>query len=148
MTKPNNTLLDEGLPTLILGGVRWPVPLLAPKQNRVVVPILLEMIPKITASYQTIMMKDEAGNEVERSVADLEQLALVLTEGGIDKLTRCIYHALKKGHNELTLDEVEDMPIGTFEMIDAIMTIARQTGIMRAARNGEKAVGEAAAASP
>lgn len=148
MTTPNKTLLDEGVPTLILGGVHWLVPMLAPKQNRVVVPILLEMIPKITASYQTIMMKDDDGNEVAKSIADLQQLAQVLTEGGIDKLTRCIYHALKKGHPDLTLEEMDDMPIGTFEMIDGIMVIARQTGILRAARSGEQAVGEATAASP
>jgi len=146
MTEPNKALLDEGLPTLILDGKHWPVPMLAPKQNRTVVPLLLYIVPKITASYTTIMVKDDDGIEYPKSVADLEKLSEVLTEKNIDSITRAIYHGLKRGHPDITLEEVENMPIGTFEMIDAILILAKQTGVLRAPREGEKQKGEAIAA--
>ena len=44
MTAQNNT--SDTL-SIVLAGRAWPIPRLAPKQNRIVVPALLELIPKI-----------------------------------------------------------------------------------------------------
>ncbi len=39
-TEPNALLLDGTTPTIKLAGRDWPVPLLAPRQNRIVVPAI------------------------------------------------------------------------------------------------------------
>lgn len=146
-TVPNQQLLDLGTPFVMLAGQKWPIPLLSPKQNRIVLPLLLAMIPKIAGSYSTVEVTDPAtGEKVTRSVADMDKLSAMLANGGIDDLYKIIYHALTKGHPTLTQSEFDDIEIGAFEMIDSIMVIGQQTGVMRNARKGEQ-LGEQTAAS-
>jgi hypothetical protein len=148
-TVPNQQLIDLGTPTIMLAGQAWPIPLLSPKQLRVVLPPLLSIIPRIAASYSVIQVTNpETGQQEPKSVADMVKLSELLDNGGIDSIYTIIFNSLLKGHPKLTKEEFEDMPIGTFEMIDSLMVIGRQTGVMRSASKEETAkVGEAAAAS-
>jgi hypothetical protein len=46
-----------------------------------------------------------------------------------DYIADAAYWALTRAHPQLTRPAFEEMPIGTLEMIDAIGTIAQQTGM-------------------
>ncbi len=144
-TVPNQQLIDLGAPTIKLGGQSWPIPHLSPKQMRVLLPLLLALIPKISNSYSEVEV-DGGGT---KSVADMSKLAVTFKDGGLDNIYTIIFLALTKGHPKLTKEEFDsEFTIGTFEMIDALLVIGLQTGAMRTVRKGEAVpMGEAAAAS-
>ena len=148
-TVPNQQLIDLGTPTIKLAGQSWPIPLLSPKQLRVVLPLLLGIIPKIASSYNVIMVKNPVtGEEEAKSIADMTKLSELMENGGVDNIYTILFHALLKGHPKLSKEEFEDMEIGAFEMLDALMTVGKQTGVLRSASREEASkVGEAGAAS-
>jgi hypothetical protein len=85
----------------------WPVPHLAPRQNRIVVPALVRL----------------GAQPQERYGALLDM----------------IFAALTRAHPDLDREEFEDWPLPACELMDALPVIARQTGLMREARNAAKA---------
>jgi hypothetical protein len=112
VTVPNPKLLaEEGVPRIKIAGQDWPVPLLAPRQNNIILPLLLKPRP-----------------------SNLEDLA---TTERLTEIGTIVFHAMQRGHRELTRDEFDDMPISFVEMIAAIPTIQTQTGLFKpVARNG------------
>lgn len=106
--------------TIVLAGQEWPVPTLAPKQNRIVVPGLLEVIPKII----------RARNEAPEA-SGLAQLARYLDTETYDQLAEIIHTALSRAHPDLTRAAFDDLPIDTSELIGALNTIARAAGLYR-----------------
>ncbi|HEY3778770.1 MAG TPA: hypothetical protein VGL35_12000 [Rhizomicrobium sp.] len=105
-------------PTIRLAGRDWPVPVLAPRQNRIVVPTLLELIPKIGSA--------RAGEP-----HSLAGLARYLDTAAYDQLTDIAFAALTRAHPGLSRAEFDDFPIDTLELIAAVRTIALQAGLMR-----------------
>lgn len=103
------------VPTITLGGTVWNVPKLAPKQNRVLIPMLLEIIPKIETARASV------GDE-------LAKMAALITTENYDKLCAISYTALTRA-NALTRAEFDDLPIDTTELIVAIPLIASQAGL-------------------
>jgi hypothetical protein len=85
-------------PVITLAGRRWPVPLLAPRQNRIVLPGLLAMGDTAWKHYET--------------------------------LCDVIFAALTRAQPQLDRDEFEEWPIATFELLDALPVIAKQTGFL------------------
>lgn len=147
-TEPNKKLLDDpNTLTIDLEGVKWPVPKLAPKQNEIVVPLILRTVPRIMRSIKVV---PPAEGEVidptkpRKTQMDLALLADALTEQGMRDLGTIVFWALERGHPTLTKDEFENMPIGTLDMIEAVMVISKQTGVIR---QGSSPVGEAQAAA-
>lgn len=108
MLEPNQKLIDEGNPCIILGGERYPIPPLAPKQNRVAVPVIKSFI--------------------SRGLKESEEFLSGLDEAGMDDLIKIVFTALSAGHN-ITMPEFESMPMATIEMTRAVDTIMQQTGI-------------------
>lgn len=106
-------------PTITLAGREWAVPRLAPRQNRVVVPALLELVPKI------LRARDDAGAD------NFAQLARYLDTKTYDCLTELVYTALTRGAPDLTRAEFDDLPIDTLEMIASVRTIADQAGMIQ-----------------
>lgn len=144
---PNTSLMDD--PTVLtveLDGKKWPIPKLAPKQNEVVVPLVLELVPKLTNSVRIIQKEGEDASKARTSM-DLGALGKALTEKGMKDLYTILFLSLQRGHKDLTREEFDDMPIGTLDAIEAVMVISRQTGVIRQAKAGEVplAVGQAAA---
>lgn len=136
MTEPNQLFLDGKTPTIELGGKHWPVPMLAPRQNRHVVPAIIALGPKFsnTATSRTTA-------SVYRNV----------DESVYDNLLDVSFWALKRAHPAMERDEFEDMPISTNELMLALPIVARQSGMIKAATAAEAAAaGEetGAAASP
>ena len=116
----------EDAPKVSLGGKEWPVPLLAARQNKIIDPLILGLLP-IFAEWQT-----------NRAVALAK-----LTGEEYDKLQEICYQALRRAHPEFTRDQFLDMPVSLPELIAAFPIIAQQTGVF-----ARVAPGEAPAAAP
>lgn len=110
-------------PAITLAGREWPVPLLAPRQNRIVVPALLELIPKILRARDEAAARGETGS--------LAQVSRYLDTAAYDRLTEVAFTALTRAHPALARTEFDDLPIDTFELIAAVRTIALQAGLIR-----------------
>jgi hypothetical protein len=115
----NPTPCESTIPTITLAGKQWPVPQLAPRQNRIVVPALLEIVPKIVEA------RAQAGN------TGLGEVAYYLDTAIYDRLTDVVYFALTRAHPQLSRAEFDDMPIDTTELFAALSVIASQAGLLR-----------------
>lgn len=144
VTEPNKKLFDDtSTRTITINDVKWPVPKLAPRQNEIVVPLILKLVPKLLAARQ----ERDNGDGTRTAFMDLGVLATVLTGEGMRELGEVVFRALERGHRDLTREEFDDMPMGTLEMVEAVVTIARQTGVIRqTAEVGGTTKGEGAAA--
>ncbi|HEY2446250.1 MAG TPA: hypothetical protein VGI20_10985 [Rhizomicrobium sp.] len=109
--------------SIVLAGRDWPVPRLAPKQNRIVVPALLELIPKILGARAE---SDAAGDDGAPS-----QIPLYLDTAFYDRLTDMVFAALTRGTPELSRDEFDTLPIDTLELLLSVRVIARQAGLLK-----------------
>lgn len=119
MTEPNQQLLDGRTPTITIAGKAWPVPMLAVKQNRIVVPQILKLAPKLMSAT------DKNG---EMSVP---KLAEIVTPEFFDELTEIVFLALNRGTPELTKEEFADMEFGMMDMLSSFLTVAQQTGLIK-----------------
>jgi len=136
MTEPNQAALDDpAVARITLAGREWPVPMLAPKQNAVVVPTILRVVPHVLS----------AGDG--KGKFDLERFAQVMDEAAYRDLVTIAWLALTRAHPALTRDEFENMPVGTMELVLAVLIIAQQTGVIRPGKPGDPRPGEAPAGS-
>jgi hypothetical protein len=82
------------------------------------------------------------------------ELTQVLEPTLYDNVAEAVFWALTRAHPQLTRSQFDDLPIGVLELIDAIGTIAGQTGMMKrgdpsaAPLAGPSEPGGAAAPSP
>jgi hypothetical protein len=114
---PNRELLDdERVPRVTLAGQQWPIPKMAPRQNEIIVPLILDHEEAVFAAAA----QDEGGKVTFRPTTEM-----------IHRMNTIVFHALQRGHRELTREEFDDMPIGLVEALDSIRTISRQTGSFR-----------------
>jgi hypothetical protein len=154
-TEPNQLALDGNNPVITLAGKNWPIPLLAPRQNRHVVPAVAKITRRMVAlATAKIAEVDEPLREallascdpdivarlgaeaaVRRRVWEITDFAKELADQGdpefFELIESAVYWAVTRAHPSLTRTEFDDMPIGTLELIDAIGVIAQQTGMMR-----------------
>jgi hypothetical protein len=134
LTEPNQALLDdETIPRVTLAGKQWPIPMMAPKQNAIVVPTILKIVPNVLSA------NDGKGK------FDLARFAAVMTEEAYRGLITIVWMALTRGHSALTRAEFEEMPIGTMELVLAVLIIAQQTGVIKPGKPGDIRTGEEAA---
>lgn len=104
------------IPTIRLAGRDWPVPTLAPRQNRIVVPALFDLVPKIRRAC------NESG---------FAGFARHFDTAAFDALSEIAFLALTRAHPEMSRAEFDDMPIDTLELLAAVRIIARQAGLFR-----------------
>jgi hypothetical protein len=112
-------------PAIILAGRSWPVPRLAPRQNKIVVPVLLRLIPRI------LRARDEA---LAAQESDLGYLGRLVDEATYEQLATIAHTALTRARPDLTRAEFDDMSVETLELIGAVFVIARQAGLLRPAQ--------------
>lgn len=99
-------------PKVTLGGQEWPVPVLAARQLRVILPL-----------WRKVVSIDYA----EVTTADMDT-------------TFDVFHAaLTRARPEITRDDVLDMPIALHEIMPALDVIAGQMRILRKAGDRESA---------
>jgi hypothetical protein len=109
--------------SITLAGRAWPVPTLAPRQNRIVVPALLDLVPRI------LRARDEAAAAGE--TGSFAGLARYLDTGSYDTLATLVYTALTRANPSLARESFDDMAIDTFELVAAVVPIARAAGLIK-----------------
>jgi citrate synthase len=114
----------DATPVVTIAGREWPIPVLAPRQNRIVVPGLLEIVPRLVEA------RKQAHGEWH----------FKLDTVAYDRLTDVVYHALTRATPELTRPAFDDMPVDTTEMITALFVIARQAGLFTQQKDAQAAV--------
>jgi hypothetical protein len=101
-------------PVITLGGKDFPVPLLAPRQQRVVLPAIMRL----------------------RTMN-----ASAITQEQYDDLCEISLAAAQRGTASMKRDDFLDMPIQINELLTALPIIARQTGLLKeSAHTGEPQV--------
>jgi hypothetical protein len=110
-------------PTVTLAGCEWALPKLAPRQNRVVVPALLALVPKI------LRARDDA--DAAGAKGGFAALARYLDTESYDALAGLVFAALTRANPSLTREGFDDMAIDTFELVAAVVPIARAAGLLR-----------------
>ena len=147
LPEPNEQAKSAGAPSIHLAGKDWPIPLLAPRQNRIVVPAVAKITQrmKTLAGEKLASLKDDErralieaiGSETElrsriwKTTDFAVEIIQQLEPAFFDTIADALYWALTRAHPQLTRQIFDDMPIGTIEMIDAVGIVAQQTGMMR-----------------
>jgi hypothetical protein len=110
---------NSPVPVIVIAGKEWHVPLLSPKQNRIIVPALLDVVPRIIQMGAPADPSKQTGEPVR------------LDTPTYDRLTDIVFHALTRAHPELTRADFDDMAIDTAELFAAVNVIARQAGLLK-----------------
>lgn len=146
-TSPDTKLLkDPKVLTISLDDVDWPVPKMAPRQNEIIVPLILQTLPRIMRAMDSYEVEID-GKKETRSRINLASLADALTTQGIKDLDTIVYWALERGHPGLTPEEFDEMSVGVMDAVEATLVIAKQTGVIRQGKAGDPKPGEAKAAT-
>lgn len=93
-----------------LAGKEWFIPLLAVRQNRLIIPRLIKVLPLIEAA------KDPATN------AFID----VFSESTMDLMNAIVHAALTRAY-DISFDEFLDLPINPHDLMKAIPSIVKQT---------------------
>lgn len=124
-TEPNAQLLsDETIPRVRLAGCEWPIPPLAIRQNKHVLPLVLKW---------ELALRGAATHD--------ERAALVLAPERVEDFQRIVFWGLDRGHRTLTIEEFEEWPMSLGELFDAAMVVVAQTKSTQAA-DGARPAGE------
>lgn len=107
----------EAAPKLMLGGREFPMPLLAPRQQRIVV-------PKLMGVMNALIGKNAA-----------EAMSALSTQT-YDDLCDLVYVALTRGTPDLKKDDFLDLPIGPLDLVRAIDVVAIATGVLKRGEPG------------
>lgn len=121
---PNTQLLDAGAPRVVLAGVTWPVPPLAIKQNRIVLPLLIDLFPEMQAAAS---LKDAKG-DVDQ--AAFMKAVMLFSENTLDKLINVVYTSLLRGHPALTREQFDNMAISPVELFAALDVVVEAVGLL------------------
>ncbi len=116
---------NHGVMLVMIGGASWPVPMLAAKQNKIIDPLILGLLP-VFAEWQ---------NDKTAALAKLDSKCY-------DALLEIAFVALSALHPHLTHEKFLELPVTLPELITAFSIIARQTGVFQK----EDAMGEVAGA--
>lgn len=105
-----------------LGGREFFIPQLALRQARIVVPGLLKLMPRLNAIQARLGAGDPLG-------------AALLERDDVELMIDVVHSGLSRAYPEILRDEVLDLQTGFAELIAALATIARQTGLFAQTEN-------------
>ncbi len=111
--------------TIQLGGKEWLIPMLAAKQNKIIDPLILSLLP-IFSEWQNdkaVALSKLGAEQYE----DLQEIAFV---------------AIGRAEPNLKHEQFLDLPITLPELINAFSIIAQQTGVFQKVTTEEKNPGE------
>ena len=142
--EPNATYGNGVTAHVVLGGRSYPVPPLAIKQLRRVVPAVMKVIPSFVG-LSALQAGGASWDAMASQLAHIDQTT-------IDALTDMVYWSLTRAHPSLTRDEFDNMEVTLKELVEAIPVVVDATGLMEKKAPGdgaaEPAAGEAAGGSP
>jgi len=104
--------------TIILAGKIWNVSLLVAKQNRIIDPIILKLLPQFIK-----------WNRHKRLFLDAESY---------QNLLEMAFVAISRDHANVTREQFLELPITLPELIAAFSIIAEQTGIFQKSGNQDE----------
>jgi hypothetical protein len=113
-------------PKITLAGRDWPVPLLAIKQNRIVIPALMKIMPAVARIASVSDGQDMSAEDMAAALA-----SLTVTTEEFDLVSDAVYAALTRGTPGLARNEFDNLPIATADLFAALPVIMAQTGIMK-----------------
>jgi hypothetical protein len=116
----------EAAPKITLGEHTYAIPMLAPRQNRIVIPKLLALMKQ---------MAGEDGKTIN---------PLALDTASYDELLDLTWVAITRAQPTLTKDEFLDRPVTLMELITGMDVVAKQCGVLKR-QDGVPPVGEAQA---
>ena len=125
--------LDYGSAVVVkIAGVERFIPVLAMRQNRVVVPLMLKVLPLIEAAGAR--RDPETGELV---MAPPEAHMRLFQEDTLATMNMMVFTALTRAY-ELTLDEYLDEAVSVHELTLAMPAIVKQTAFFKAVEEGQK----------
>lgn len=113
--------------TIKLAGADYPIPKLAPRQLRIIMPAATRLLKELGPIMMVAMGAREAPENID-PVAMLE--GLEVTEKMFDDLIDVLWPAIAKGSPGFTREIMLDLDTGVQELLMALPTILKQTGIM------------------
>lgn len=122
-------------PKVKLGGEEFAVPMLAARQQRIVVPAMIAIMPSLGRIFAALETND-AG-----AMVDLGFDGVVY-----DKILDAVYTGLTRARPDLTKDEFLDRQMSVKEVFAALQVVMLQTGMLD--MKEPSAAGEAPAGSP
>ncbi len=117
-TKPG--IDGAGAPVIVLAGQEWIIPVLAIRQNRIVVPRLRKLIPLLGRAARDPLSAELMSADC---LAANEEL---MTEGVVNEIVLVLHAALTRAY-EITLEEFLDLEIAPHEWVGALGVVIQQT---------------------
>ena len=139
MTEPNQAVVPP-FEYISLAGKLWPIPLLGPRQNRIVIPKLMELFKKIFSQLPD-------GYQIGQPITPEVVAGITVSTAQYDDMIEVVWLALTKAHPKLGKDEFLDWPIPTAELTGSLFIILKQTGHIKVGKSDDPS-GEARAESP
>lgn len=131
----------QDVPKIILAGQSYPVPKMAVKQLRVLLPKALKLMSSLGPMMQAAMGLKNESIPVEERVKFLGELSL--TEENFDLLLDIVQIGVSRGTKDFTRESMEELVIELPELMAALPVILAQTGMAPAPGGGGTPVGEA-----
>lgn len=118
--QPKYPVVIDGAPTITLAGMEFPIPMLAIKQNRVVVPALL----RLSGMLKSI------GDAVAGQADPLWFTKIAISTEDFDLMCEIVVAGIQRATPGFSRGEFDQMPIALPDILNAVGTIAGQTGMM------------------
>jgi hypothetical protein len=127
MSNADRAISAPPVPTMTLAGEEWSVPILAPRQNRVVVPLIDAVLPKIDAARRKALV-DPADDK--SAIIPAKWVTGLIENGAYDDLCAICHAAITRARPDITREMFDDMPVASFELLAALPLIGRQAGMI------------------
>lgn len=111
---------EPSVKEVTLGGKKWEIPMLSARQNRVVDPLILSLLP-LFATWQS----------------DKVAAIGMLSQPQYEALQEIAYQGISRGQPQVSRDTFLDLPVSLPELVTAFAVVAEQTGIFSRGDPGE-----------
>lgn len=130
-----------GSKTITLNNTKWPIPKLAVRQWRVVVPSVLRLLREMGPMFVKMLLVSKEDMSNPAKMGDLLK-DLTFNEAHIDLLVDITTAGLQRAHKEITREDVLDLECDVVEMMAAMAVIMAQAGIFDTKNEGTTPSGE------
>ena len=112
----------NNVPTIHLAGRDWPIPKLAIKQNRVVVPLVLKLVPELSQIFAAIAAAEQSGHTMPQ---------IDISEETFDRIATVVYTATTRATPGFARAEFDNLEIDLFELVEALNVVITQSGAFK-----------------
>ncbi|MGD0190197.1 MAG: hypothetical protein ABSD74_05615 [Rhizomicrobium sp.] len=119
---------EPTVPTIRLAGRELPIPVLAPRQNRTIVPALLDLIPKVIEARSCALVDPQ---DESKGINRLRLLTHLIDTSTYDAMCDIVFTAMTRAQPDFKRIEFDDLSLDIEDLIAAIFVVARQSGVIR-----------------